>query len=87
MQTTPAAVGYAGLGFVDGTVKALRIDGVYPDRATVSSGRYPIARPLYMFTDRYPKLGSHLHAFVTLHLTPQGQEIVEGVGFVPVTNY
>ncbi len=34
VQTTPAAVGYAGLGFVDDTVKALRIDGIYPDRAT-----------------------------------------------------
>ena len=87
VQTTPAAIGYAGLGFVDDTVKALEINGIYPDRATVSSGRYPIARPLFMFTNGYPKLGSHLHAFVTLHLTEQGQEIVEDIGFVPVTNY
>ena len=87
VQSTPAAIGYAGLGFVDRTVKALEINGIYPDRQTVSSGRYPIARPLYMFTNGYPKLGSHLHAFVTLHLTEQGQEIVESIGFVPVTSY
>ncbi len=87
VQTTPTAIAYVGLGFVDDTVKALQINGIYPDRATVSSGRYPIARPLFMFTDGYPKLGTHLHAFVTLHLTEKGQEIIETIGFVPVTNY
>jgi len=40
-----------------------------------------------MFTNGYPKLGSHIHAFVTLHLSEQGQEIVEDIGFVPVTHY
>lgn len=87
VQTTPAAIGYAGLGFVDRTVKALEINGVYPDRATVVSGKYPIARPLFMFTNGYPKLGSDLHAFVTLYLTEKGQEIVESIGFVSVTAY
>jgi phosphate transport system substrate-binding protein len=87
VQKTPAAIGYAGLGFVDRTVKALKVDGIYPDQVTVSSGRYPIARPLFMFTNGYPKLGSHTHALVTLHLTKKGQEIVEAIGFVPVTAY
>ncbi len=87
VQTTPAAVGYVGLGFVDETVKALTVGGVYPDRATVASGRYPVARPLFMFTDGYPKLGGHVHAFVTLYLTEQGEEIIEAVGFIPVTSY
>ncbi|MBN1884384.1 MAG: phosphate ABC transporter substrate-binding protein [Candidatus Krumholzibacteriota bacterium] len=87
VQSTPAAIGYVGLGFVDRSVKALTINGVYPDMNTVSSGVYPIARPLFMFTDGYPKLGTHLHAFVTLYLTEKGQEIVEEIGFVPVTRY
>ena len=87
VQSTPAAIGYVGLGFVDKTVKALAIDGVYPDNATVSSGVYPVARPLFMFTNGYPKMGSHLYAFVTLYLTPKGQEIIEEIGFVPVTKY
>jgi len=87
VQKTPAAIGYAGLGFVDKTVKALKVNGIYPDQLTVASGKYPIARPLFMFTDGYPKLGSHVHAFVTLHLTPKGQEMVEEIGFVPVTQY
>jgi phosphate transport system substrate-binding protein len=87
VQSTPAAIGYVGLGFVDRTVKALSINGIKPDRTTVSSGSYPIARPLFMFTNGYPKLGTHLHAYVTLYLTPKGQEIVESIGFVPVTSY
>ena len=87
VQTTPAAIGYAGLGFIDKTVKALDINGVYPTPGTVTSGRYPVSRPLFMFTNGYPKLGSHTHAFVTLHLSEVGQEIIEDIGFVPVTQY
>ena len=87
MQTTPAAIGYVGLGFVDKTVKARSIDGVNPARTRSSSGIYPMARPLFMFTDGYPKLGTHLYRFVTLYLTKKGQEMVEEIGFVPVTTY
>ncbi len=87
VQTTPAAIGYAGLGFIDRTVKALEIEGIYPDTDTVASGRYPIARPLYMFTNGFPKLGGHVHALVSMHLTRAGHEIVESIGFVPVTRY
>ncbi len=87
VQSTRAAIGYAGLGFVDRTVKALEINGIFPDHDTVSSGRYPIARPLFMFTNGYPKLGTPLHAFVTLYLSRKGQEIIESIGFIPVTSY
>ncbi len=87
VQTTPAAIGYAGLGFVDKSVKALTINGVYPSAETVQTGEYPIARPLFMYTDTYPKLGSPLFQFITLHLTEDGQEMVEEIGFVPVTAY
>ncbi|MFO7959253.1 MAG: phosphate ABC transporter substrate-binding protein [Candidatus Brocadiia bacterium] len=87
VQSTPTAIGYVGLGFVDRTVKALTINGVDPTPGTVASGRYAIARPLFMFTDGYPELGSHLHAFTTLHLTRDGQTIISEIGFVPVTDY
>ena len=87
VQSTKVAIGYVGLGFVDRTVKELKMNGVYPDPNTVASGVYPVARPLYMFTNGYPKLGTHLFLFINLYLTPKGQEIVEGIGFVPVTRY
>ncbi|QBG47236.1 PstS family phosphate ABC transporter substrate-binding protein [Verrucomicrobia bacterium S94] len=87
VQSTPAAIGYAGLGFVDKTVKALKINGIYPSTETVQTGEYPVARPLFMYTDGYPRLGSPLYQFVTIHLTEDGQEMVEEIGFVPVTAY
>lgn len=87
VQSTPSAVGYAGLGFVDKTVKALKINGIYPSPETVQTGEYPVARPLFMYTNKYPKLGSTLYQFMTIHLTEDGQEMVEEIGFVPVTAY
>jgi phosphate transport system substrate-binding protein len=87
VQSTPAAIGYAGIGFLDKTVKALKVNGVLPSVKTVQSGYYPIARPLYMFTNGYPDLGTDLHRFITLYLMPVGQELVEEIGFVPVTDY
>lgn len=87
VSTTKAAIGYVGLGFVDEKVKALRVDGVMPTSRTIVSGKYPIARPLFMWTRGFPKLGSLVHAFVTFHLSEEGQEIIEAKGFIPVTNY
>jgi phosphate transport system substrate-binding protein len=87
VQSTPAAIGYVGLGFVDKTVKVIKVNNVYPDNATVTSGLYPVARPLFMFTDGYPKMGSHLYSFLNLYLTQKGQEIIQEIGFVPVTKY
>jgi phosphate transport system substrate-binding protein len=87
VQSTPAAIGYVGLGFADRTVKTLTVDGVAPTRETVTLGQYPIARPLYLFTNGYPKLGSPLYNFVTLYLTRKGQAMIDELGFVPVTAY
>lgn len=87
VKTTTGAIGYIGLGFVDRNVKVLAIDGVIPTRRTIATGKYPVSRPLFMFTNGYPKLGSIAHAFVTFYLTERGQEIIEAKGFVPLTNY
>jgi phosphate transport system substrate-binding protein len=87
VQKTQAAMGYVGLGFVDRTIKALAINEIAPTPKTIASGAYPIARPLFMFTNGYPKLGTHLHAFVTLHLSRKGHEIIESIGFIPATEY
>jgi len=87
VSTTKGAIGYVGLGFVDEKVKALEIDRVAPTKRTIAKGMYPLARPLFLFTRNYPKLGSIIHEFCTFHLTEEGQEIVEAKGFVPVTDY
>jgi phosphate transport system substrate-binding protein len=87
VSTTAGAIAYVGLGFVDAKVKALKIDGVEATKQTIVSGAYPISRPLFLFTNGYPKLGSTVHKFVTFHLTEKGQELIEAKGFVPITNY
>lgn len=87
VQSTRAAIGYVGLGFVDNSLKALEINGVYPSKKTIQTGVYPIARPLYMYTDQYPKMGSLVYQFVTFYLTKDGQQLVEEIGFIPCTSY
>lgn len=87
VRTTRGAIGYVGYGFVQSGVKALKLDGVMPTRETILNGTYPVSRPLFMFTNGYPELGSMIHKFVTFHLTERGQEVVEDKGFVPVTSY
>lgn len=86
-KSTPGAIAYMGLGFLDRYVKALKVDGVEPTRSTIAKGVYPVSRPLFLFTNGYPTLGTPTHAFVTYHLTEEGQEIVEDKGFVPLTAY
>ena len=87
VKTTAGAIGYVGIGFLDSNVKALKIDGIMPSKETIISGAFPIARPLYMFTNGYPKLGSMAYRFCTFHLSELGQEIIEAKGFIPLTNY
>jgi phosphate transport system substrate-binding protein len=86
VRTTQGAIGYVGLGFLEG-VRALPIDRIAPTRQTVANGTYPVARPLFLFTNGYPPLGSVVHKFTIFHLSEKGQELVEAKGFIPLTNY
>jgi phosphate transport system substrate-binding protein len=81
--STPAAIGYVGLAFCEG-VKVLPVNGVTPSAETVLDKSYPIARPLYMYTNGRPKAGTTLGDFVLLSKTPEGQKIIEDTGYIPV---
>jgi phosphate transport system substrate-binding protein len=87
VETTKGAIAYVGYGFIQPGVKAVTLNNVVPTIETILSGRYPVSRPLYMYTNGFPKLGTMAHKFVTFHLTEKGQEVVEDKGFVPVTQY
>ncbi|MBN2241636.1 MAG: phosphate ABC transporter substrate-binding protein [Acidobacteria bacterium] len=87
VKSTTGAIGYVGLGFLDSSVKALEIDKIMPTRSSIAKGVYPISRPLFLFTNGYPELGTLVHEFCTFYLTEEGQEIIEAKGFVPVTAY
>ena len=81
---TKGAIGYAGLGFVDHSVKALEINGIAPCAETVLNKTYPIARELFMFTNGEPKPDSLAAKFIALSLAQKGREIIEEIGFIPV---
>ena len=81
VMSTPAAVGYVGLAFLEG-VKALKVNGIEPTPETVLDKSYPIGRPLFMYTNGRPKEGTHLFNFVNMANTPEGKKIVDATGFV-----
>ncbi|WFN34245.1 phosphate ABC transporter substrate-binding protein PstS family protein [Methanogenium sp. S4BF] len=83
---TPGAIGYVGLGYLDGTVKAVPVNNgsatVDASVATVLSGEYPIARGLNMYTVGQPAgLAADYLAFI---MSPDGQALVAEEGFVPI---
>jgi len=76
------AIGYVGIGYLNQSVKALTVNGVQASAKTALSKEYPIARPLYMYTDGQPK--GVVAGFINFVLSPAGQKLVVREGFVPV---
>ncbi len=85
---TKSAVGYVGLGYLDGSVRPVPVvpigggGPVAPTAANVKEGRYPISRALYCYTDGQPS--GALKDYLDWIEGPAGQAIVEEIGFVPV---
>ena len=83
---TPGAIGYVGLGYLEGSVKAVPVNTgsgtVEASVATVLSGEYPIARGLNMFTVGEPTgLAADYISFI---MSPDGQALVTEEGYVPI---
>lgn len=91
--TNREAIGYAGIGYVNGRVKPLAIareegePAITPDLANITSGRYPLARALYVYVNRAPGqvLARLPTAFLAYALSDEGQALVRQEGFVPLT--
>jgi phosphate transport system substrate-binding protein len=79
---TPGAIGYVGLGYLTDEVKALKVNNVLPSEATVQDGTYPLARLLFMYTNGNPS--GLAKNFIDFIMCPQGQNIVQEAGFVPI---
>lgn len=80
------AIGYIGFAYLDESIKGLALDSgegaVSPTTETITTGAYPLARPLYYYTNGEPTgLAKDYLDFV---LGQQGQEIVLEVGYFPV---
>lgn len=82
VKRTEGAIGYVGFGYLSPEVKALTIDGVAPSTETVLKGTYPLARPLFMYTNGVPK--GLAKDFIDFVLSEEGQKIVKEQGFIPV---
>ncbi|MCK9197838.1 MAG: PstS family phosphate ABC transporter substrate-binding protein [Syntrophales bacterium] len=76
------AIGYIGIGYLNKSVKAVTVNGIQASAKTALSKEYPVARPLYMYTDGAPK--GDTEGFIKFLLSKKGQEIVKKEGFVPI---
>lgn len=82
-----SGIGYGGIGYAEG-VKTLAVaatdggEAIAPSMENATSGRYPLARYLHMYTVGAP---SGLAAqFIEWVRTAEGQELVEATGFYPL---
>jgi phosphate transport system substrate-binding protein len=82
VNQTKGALGYIGLGYISDDLKVLTVNSVYPTKENVSNNNYPIARPLFMYTNGKPK--GLIKSFIDFILSDNGKKIVEETGYVPV---
>lgn len=89
VRQNPNAIGYDGLGYVTPDVKVLAVADAKPGASyilpgieTVNAGTYPIARPLFMYTNGAPS--GMIKDYIDWIVGPEGQAIVAELGFVPL---
>ena len=91
-QNTPSSIGYTFHYYVTRMndnmlkmrkqIKLLAINGVAPTEENIRNGTYPYIIHAYMVTHENPTLETQ--KFVDWFLSPQGQQLVEDVGYVPI---
>jgi phosphate transport system substrate-binding protein len=85
---SPYAIGYFGFAYYQentGTLKALSVDGVAPTAETAESGDYPLARPLFIYSDASIMLEKpQVAAFINFYLTYINEEVLD-VGYFPAS--
>lgn len=80
VSSTLSAIGFLGHGFVDGSVKVIAVNGVFPTVETVKNGRYPVSRPLYFYTNGQP-LGL-VKQFIDVSNSAEGKRMITELGFI-----
>lgn len=88
----PFAIGYAGIGFNISDVRVVplaKTDGgqaVAPTSETVTTGAYPLSRPLYLYINSDPKSEMHpvLLEFLRYVNSQQGQAVVLAAKVYPL---
>ncbi len=88
VEKTPCAIGYSGLAYATDHVKLACVSKtagaacVIPSVAAASDGSYPIARPLYMYTNGEPK--GEIKGYMDWIYSEQGQCIIVEKGYAPI---
>jgi phosphate transport system substrate-binding protein len=88
VASNPSAIGYYGMGYISPKQKAVFVakdeksEYEEPIISNVVSGKYPISRPLFIYTDGAPQ--GAVKKFIDYALSKEGQEIVLQTDFVPV---
>lgn len=84
MMTTIAgntkAIGYISLGSLNGTVKAVKIDGAKAGVETIKDGAYKIARPFNIAVR--DGLSEAAEDFISFIMSDEGQKVVEDNGYI-----
>jgi phosphate transport system substrate-binding protein len=83
---SPYAIGYFGYAYYaenTGTLKAISVDGVEPSQENVDNGTYPLARPLFVYSDAaILQEKPQVAAFINFYLSFVNDEVVD-VGYFP----
>ena len=74
------AIGYVGIGYLDKSVKGLMVNGKSASSKTVRDGSWPIARPLFVYTNGKP--AGVIAKFIEFMLSKEGQKVVNEVKYV-----
>jgi len=86
VEGSPYAIGFFGFAYFvenQGKLKAIGIEGVEPNQATVDAGEYPLARPLFMYSDAaIIKAKPQVAAFIYFYLSNVNDNIAD-VGYFP----
>ncbi|MFW6182545.1 MAG: PstS family phosphate ABC transporter substrate-binding protein [Chloroflexota bacterium] len=86
---SPYSVSYFGYAYYaenEDVLKVLSIDGVEPTRETVDSNEYPLARPLFIYSDaQIMQEKPQVAAFINFFLTYVNEEVVD-VGYFPASD-
>ena len=83
---TACAIGYFGFAYLEAnssSLAALNVEGVEPSAATVDNGDYPLARPLFIYSD--PQIMADKPAvasFIAYYLTVVN-EVIDDAGYFP----
>ena len=87
VEKTPCAIGYSGLAYATEHVKMACIDGedgkpcIFPSVASASDRSYPIARPLFMYTNGEP--AGEIKSYIDWIKSDAGQCILLHKGYAP----